>query len=150
MTAPPGPKAGRDDPQRLHGVGLRTTLPRTRVLDILRSSPSRHLSADDVYRRLLAQGGGLGLASVYRVLSQLEAAGLLSRNVFDGRAVFEVNEGGHHDHLVCQGCGRVAEFANEAIERLQREIAAAQGYELAEHRLTLYGRCAECRLAAGA
>ena len=87
----------------------------------------------------------MGLATVYRVLSQLEGAGLLSRNVFDGgKAVFEINEGKHHDHLICQTCGRVDEFSNETIERLQREIAIAQGYELVDHRLALYGRCAAC------
>ena len=129
----------------LKNVGLKATLPRLKVLDILRSSPSRHLSAEDVYRRLLEQGSDVGLATVYRVLSQLEAAGLLSRNVFDtGKAVFEINEGEHHDHLICLQCGQVDEFRNEAIEALQREVASTRGYQLADHRLALYGYCRSC------
>ena len=129
----------------LRNVGLKATLPRMKVLEIIRNSPSRHLSAEDVFRQLLDQGAEVGLATVYRVLSQLEGAGLLSRNVFDaGKAVFEMNEGGHHDHLICLTCGRVDEFTNDAIEALQTQVAAAQGYELADHRLALYGRCATC------
>ena len=129
----------------LKNVGLKATLPRLKVLDLLRSSPSRHLSAEDVYRCLLEQGSDVGLATVYRVLSQLETAGLLSRNVFDtGKAVFEINEGDHHDHLICLQCGQVDEFRNEAIESLQREVAATRGYELADHRLALYGYCSSC------
>lgn len=130
----------------LKNVGLKATLPRLKVLDILRSSPARHLSAEDVYRRLLEQGSDVGLATVYRVLSQLETAGLISRNVFDtGKAVFEINEGEHHDHLICLQCGRVDEFRNDAIETLQREVAAANGYALADHRLSLYGFCGRCQ-----
>lgn len=129
----------------LKSVGLKVTLPRMRILEIIRTSESRHLSAEDVYRRLLDQGSDMGLGTVYRVLSQLEGAGLLSRNVFDGgKAVFEINLGKHHDHLICLTCGRVDEFSNEVIEMLQRQIAAEQGYELADHRLALYGHCAAC------
>ena len=129
----------------LKSVGLKSTLPRMRVLDIIRNSESRHLSAEDVFRRLLDKGSDVGLATVYRVLSQLEGAGLLSRNVFDGgKAVFELNEGGHHDHLICLTCGRVDEFSNESIETLQRQVASEHGYELADHRLALYGQCAAC------
>ena len=129
----------------LRNAGLKATLPRMRVLDIIRHSDARHLSAEDVFRRLLSQGADVGIATVYRVLSQLEGAGLLSRNVFDGgKAVFEINEGTHHDHLICLSCGRVDEFRNEVIESLQREVAATQGYELADHRLALYGHCAAC------
>lgn len=131
--------------KELKNVGLKATLPRLKVLELLRASPSRHLSAEDVYRRLLEQGSDVGLATVYRVLSQLETAGLLSRNVFDtGKAVFEINEGEHHDHLICLQCGQVDEFRNEAIEGLQREEAARQGYQLADHRLALYGYCGAC------
>ena len=102
--------------QELRDVGLKATLPRLKVLEIMRASPSRHLSAEEVYRLLLEQDADVGLATVYRVLSQLEAAGLLSRNVFDsGKAVFEINEGEHHDHLICLQCGRVDEFRNEMI-----------------------------------
>lgn len=129
----------------LKNVGLKATLPRLKVLELLRSAPSRHLSAEDVYRRLQDQHADVGLATVYRVLSQLESAGLLSRNVFDaGKAVFEINEGEHHDHLICLQCGRVDEFRNDTIEALQREVAATHGYALADHRLSLYGYCAHC------
>lgn len=129
----------------LKSVGLKATLPRMQVLEIIRSSEHRHLSAEDVFRRICDQGSDVGLATVYRVLSQLEGAGLLSRNVFDGgKALFEINEGRHHDHLICLTCGRVDEFSNEAIEALQRDVAAVQGYELADHRLALYGHCAAC------
>jgi Fur family ferric uptake transcriptional regulator len=134
----------------LRSVGLKATLPRMRVLEIIRASESRHLSAEDVYRRLLEQGADVGLATVYRVLSQLEGAGLLLRNVFDGgSAVFEINEGKHHDHLICLSCGKVDEFSNEDIEALQRGVAAGLGYELADHRLALYGHCASCVAARG-
>lgn len=129
----------------LKSAGLKSTLPRVRVLDIIRHSESRHLGAEDIYRRLAEQGSDVGLATVYRVLSQLEAAGLLLRNVFDGgKAVFEINEGEHHDHLICLACGRVDEFSDELIEARQRETAKARGFELADHRLALYGYCAAC------
>lgn len=137
--------AARLHQAELKEAGLKATLPRMHILQIIRSSESRHLSAEDVYHRILSQGLDVGLATVYRVLAQLEGAGLLSRNVFDGgKAVFEINEGHHHDHLICLECGRVDEFHNEAIEKLQSEVAAAQGYELADHRLALYGYCAAC------
>jgi len=143
-------RADASEANDLKSAGLKATLPRMQVLEIIRNSTHRHLSAEDVFRRVLDQGLDVGLATVYRVLSQLEGAGLLSRNVFDGgKAVFEINEGHHHDHLICLVCGRVDEFSNEAIEVLQREVATAQGYELANHRLALYGRCAVC-VAAGA
>jgi Fur family transcriptional regulator, ferric uptake regulator len=133
------------DTPDLRAVGLKATLPRMRVLEIIRTSSLRHLSAEDVYRRLIDHGTDVGLATVYRVLSQLEGVGLLTRNMFDGgKAVFELNEGPHHDHLICLSCGRVDEFTNDGIEALQREVAAANGYELADHRLSLYGHCAAC------
>ena len=132
--------------QELRDVGLKATLPRLKVLEIMRASPSRHLSAEEVYRLLLEQDADVGLATVYRVLSQLETAGLLSRNVFDsGKAVFEINEGEHHDHLICLQCGRVDEFRNEMIETLQHQVATANGYALADHRLSLYGFCCRCQ-----
>lgn len=132
--------------QELRSVGLKATLPRIKVLEIIRGSEEHHLSAEDVFRRLLEQGHDVGLATVYRVLSQLEGAGLLSRNVFDGgKAVFEMNEGDHHDHLICVSCGRVDEFTNPTIEKIQYEVAEAHGYELSERRLALYGVCPSCR-----
>lgn len=151
MTAPSNRTTARLDSSQaddLKNAGLKATLPRMQVLEIIRNSAHRHLSAEDVFRRVLDQGLDVGLATVYRVLSQLEGAGLLSRNVFDGgKAVFEINEGHHHDHLICLVCGRVDEFSNEAIEALQREVAVANGYELADHRLALYGRCSACAAA---
>lgn len=133
------------DNQDLKSVGLKATLPRRLVLDLVRASSERHLSAEDVYRLLLKQGSDVGLATVYRVLSQLESAGLLSRNVFEsGKALYEVNEGGDHDHLVCLGCGRVDEFRNEAIEALRQDVAATHNYRLTRHRLALYGYCPDC------
>lgn len=138
----------RSDAHDLKSAGLKATLPRMRVLEIIRNCEHRHLSADDVYRRLHDEGSEVAIATVYRVLSQLEEVGLLSRNIFEGnKGVFEINEGHHHDHLICVVCGRVDEFSNEAIEVLQREVAASQGYELANHRLALYGRCAACVVA---
>ena len=140
------PTTAVDSEPELRQVGLKVTLPRKRVLEIIRNSPSRHLSAEDVYRNLLEQRLDVGMATVYRVLSQLEGAGLLLRHVFDGgRAVFEYNEGVHHDHLICVNCGRVDEFSNEKIEALQREVASSYGYQLADHRLALFGLCPDCQ-----
>ncbi|MBP6901417.1 MAG: ferric iron uptake transcriptional regulator [Burkholderiaceae bacterium] len=130
----------------LHRVGLKATLPRLKVLEILRQSPRRHLSAEDVHRALLQTHADVGLATVYRVLGQLEQAGILARRQFDtGAAVYELDEGGHHDHLVCVACGRVDEFHDPAIEARQAELAAERGFALTEHRLALYGRCRACR-----
>lgn len=134
----------RGDPE-LRNAGLKATLPRMRVLDIIRQSDSRHLSAEDVFKRLMEEGAELSLGTVYRVLSQLEAAGLLLRNVFDGgKAVFEINTGPRHDHLICLSCGRVDEFSNQSVEALQREVAQTHGYTLANYRLALFGHCADC------
>lgn len=145
MTARITPTGVASAEPELRNAGLKATLPRMLVLEIIRRSQLRHLSAEDVYKRLLEQGQDVGLATVYRVLSQLEGAGLLLRHVFDGvKAVFEINEGGHHDHLICLSCGRVDEFSNDAIEKLQREVAQAKGYVLADHRLALFGHCPEC------
>jgi Fur family ferric uptake transcriptional regulator len=121
-------------------------VPRLRVLEILRNGPQRHLSADDVHRALLQDNADVSLATVYRVLGQPEQAGILSRRTFDaGPAVYEIDDGGHHDHLVCVHCGRVNEFEDPAIEARQAQVAAAQGFQLSDHRLVLYGLCQHCR-----
>jgi Fur family ferric uptake transcriptional regulator len=130
------------DSQELKRAGLKATLPRLRILEILERAEPRHMTAEDVYRALLDTGEDVGLATIYRVLTQFEAAGLVSRNNFEsGQAVFEINRGRHHDHIVCMQCGRVEEFVDEVIEQHQRDIAARNGFELAEHSLVLYGTC---------
>lgn len=139
--------ASMDEFEHLQRVGLKATLPRMRVLEIMRASTQRHLSAEDVYKRLLDERADIGLATVYRVLAQLEQAGILARSTFDsGRSVFEIDEGAHHDHLICVSCGRVEEFHDPAIEHRQIAVAQAKGYELHEHSLALYGLCAACRV----
>jgi len=128
--------------QSLKDIGLKATLPRRRVLELFETSKVRHLSAEDVYRSLVSEGIDIGLATVYRVLTQFEQAGLLSRQHFEtGKAVFELNQGGHHDHLVCLQCGRVEEFFDAQIEQRQSEIARKRGFELRGHSLALYGDC---------
>ena len=123
----------------LKNVGLKATLPRIRILEIMEQSKDRHVSAEDVYKALLQAGEEVGLATVYRVLTQFETAGLITRHNFDsGHSVFEINEGEHHDHMVCLETGKVIEFQNEQIELLQRKIAEDHGYELQEHSLVLY------------
>ena len=130
------------EPSQLRRAGLKITVPRLKILDILASSQPRHLSAEDVYRRLLESNEDIGLATVYRVLTQFEAAGLVTRHHFEGgTAVFELNEGEHHDHIVCTDCGRVEEFSDAGIEERQHEIAAGLGFEITDHSLTLHGRC---------
>ncbi len=127
--------------QDLKKVGLKATLPRIRILQILEESDQKHVSAEDVYKILLAGDEDVGLATVYRVLTQFEAAGLVIRHHFDsGHSVFELNRGGHHDHMVCMKTGKVIEFENEEIECLQKEIADKYGYILEEHSLVLYVR----------
>jgi Fur family transcriptional regulator, ferric uptake regulator len=124
--------------------GLKATLPRIRVLEVFQNSPRRHLTAEDVFKALLADDADIGLATVYRVLTQFEQAGLLSRTHFEtGKAVFELNEGKHHDHLVCLSCGKVEEFYDEGIETRQHAIARERGFELQEHSLSLYAVCAK-------
>jgi Fur family transcriptional regulator, ferric uptake regulator len=124
--------------------GLKATGPRIKVLEIFQNTEQRHMSAEDVYRVLLAQGADIGLATVYRVLMQFEQAGLIQRNHFEsGKAVFELNEGQHHDHLVCLDCGRVEEFVDAQIESRQRAVAQARGFVLAEHALSLYAHCTD-------
>lgn len=126
----------------LKSSGLKATLPRLKILEIFQSGKVRHLTAEDVYKILLNENMDVGLATVYRVLTQFEQAGLLSRNHFEtGKAIFELNEGTHHDHLVCLDCGKVEEFFDEEIEKRQHAIAKEQGFALAEHALALYGNC---------
>ena len=125
--------------QELRKAGLKVTLPRVKILQILESSVERHLSAEDVYKSLLEAGEDVGLATVYRVLTQFESAGLVERHNFDGgHSVFELDRGDHHDHMVCVETGKVIEFHNEEIERLQELIADENGYELSGHSLVLY------------
>jgi len=126
----------------LRKAGLKVTLPRLKILEILESSSTRHLSAEDIYRSLLDSNEDIGLATVYRVLTQFEAAGLVSRHHFeDGMAVFELNHGTHHDHIVCLECGRVEEFMDAGIEERQDSVAQRLGYEIRDHSLILYGKC---------
>jgi Fur family transcriptional regulator, ferric uptake regulator len=130
------------EPSQLRRAGLKVTVPRLKILEILAVNPARHMSAEDVYRRLLESNEDIGLATVYRVLTQFESAGLVTRHHFEGgTAVFELDQGEHHDHIVCEDCGRVEEFADAGIEERQREIAARHGFELTDHSLTLRGRC---------
>lgn len=127
------------DNNELRKVGLKVTLPRIKILEILESAEHRHLSAEDVYKILLEAGDDVGLATVYRVLTQFESAGLVERHNFDGgHSVFELDRGEHHDHMVCVETGKVVEFHNEQIEQLQKEIADAHGYEITGHSLVLY------------
>ena len=128
--------------QSLKEIGLKATLPRRRILELFEASKVRYLSAEDVYRALISEGMDVGLATVYRVLTQFEQAGLLARQHFEtGKAVFELNQGGHHDHLVCLQCGRVEEFYDGEIEKRQSEVARKSGFELRGHSLALYGDC---------
>lgn len=123
----------------LKQAGLKATAPRRKILQLLEESAERHLSADDIYRRLKADGDEVGLATVYRVLAQFETAGLVTRHNFEsGHSVFEINEGKHHDHMVCLETGKVMEFVSGDIEAIQRRIADEHGYELVDHRFVLY------------
>ena len=133
-------------PHDLRNAGLKATLPRLKIINVFEQSRQRHLTAEDVYRQLLADGLDVGLATVYRVLTQFEQAGLLVRHHFEtGKAVFELNEGKHHDHLVCLQCGRVEEFYDAEIEKRQAKIARARGFEISEHALYLYADCTKPR-----
>lgn len=133
------------NPTELKNLGLKATTPRLKILEIFQTNRKRHLNAEDIYRILLSEHLDIGLATVYRVLTQFEQAGLLVRNNFEsGKAIFELNEGSHHDHLVCLACGQVEEFFDAAIERRQQAIAEARGFKLQNHALALYGICAAC------
>ena len=128
--------------QDLRRAGLKVTIPRVKILEILAGAASHHLSAEDIYKKLLESHEDIGLATVYRVLTQFEAAGLVTRHHFEsGTAVFELNRGEHHDHVVCVDCGRVEEFSDDAIEGLQAAAADRLGFSLADHALILYGHC---------
>ena len=134
-------------PNDLKTIGLKATLPRLRILELFEKSAVRHLSAEDVYKLMLKEGTDTGLATVYRVLTQFEQAGLLIRHHFEtGKAVFELNQGGHHDHLVCLQCGRVEEFYDADIEKRQNQVAKQRGFQLRGHSLALYADCvkADC------
>lgn len=139
------PQRASSGSAELKSSGLKATLPRLKILEVFQRAAAgglRHLSAEDVHNSLLGEGLDVGLATVYRVLTQFEQAGLLSRSHFEaGRAVFELDEGAHHDHLVCMTCGRVEEFVDAEIERRQQKIAADRGFRLHDHALALYGEC---------
>jgi Fur family ferric uptake transcriptional regulator len=128
----------------LKNIGLKATLPRLKILELFQSSAQRHMTAEDVYRQLMQQKLDIGLATVYRVLMQFEQADILKRSHFESeRAVYELNEGEHHDHLVCLDCGRVEEFHDPDIEALQVKVAKKKGFEIADHALSLYARCSK-------
>jgi Fur family transcriptional regulator, ferric uptake regulator len=128
----------------LRNAGLKVTLPRLKILDILAEVSAHHMSAEDIYKKLLVANQDIGLATVYRVLTQFEAAGLVTRHHFEGGiAVFELNHGAHHDHIVCVDCGAVEEFMDGSIEERQQAVAKRLGYEISDHSLILYGHCAK-------
>lgn len=126
----------------LKSTGLKATMPRLKILEIFQSGKQRHMTAEDVFRVLLEERSDIGLATVYRVLTQFEQAGLLNRSNFEsGKAVYEINEGQHHDHLVCLDCGRVEEFYDAEIEKRQQDVAQAKGFQIADHSLSIYAHC---------
>lgn len=140
------PPEGPLDSQQIKDAGLKVTGPRVKILAVLEHSGRRHLSAEDVYKALLENEDDVGLATVYRVLTQFEGAGLVTRHHFEGgQSVFELNRGGHHDHLVCVRCGTVVEFFEAAIEVRQEAIALEHGFTIEDHSLVIYGVCANCR-----
>ncbi len=132
--------------EQLKQAGLKVTLPRVKILQILETAPTRHLSAEDISKALTEAGDEVALGTVYRVLTQFEAAGLVIRHHFEGDySVFELNEGEHHDHLVCVKCGQVKEFLDKTIEVRQQRIAEEAGFEMTDHALNIYGICPKCR-----
>ena len=134
------------DNKGLKKAGLKITMPRLKILNILENRKQRHASAEEVYKQLIEMGDDVGLATVYRVLTQFEAAGIVIRHHFDsGHAVFELNEGNHHDHLVCMKCGEVEEFVDKIIEERQEAIAKQFGFEISDHCLYIYGTCGKCQ-----
>ena len=136
-----------EESQQLKEAGLKITIPRMRVLQILEQSLEHHLSAEDVYKALLDMGEDVGLATVYRVLTQFESAGLIHRHNFEGGySVFELRKAEHHDHLVCLKCGKVEEFVDEVIEQRQQMIAHNAGFKMLNHALNIYGECSGCRV----
>jgi Fur family ferric uptake transcriptional regulator len=131
-----------DQSDELKSTGLKVTLPRLKILEIFQKGVQRHMTAEDVFRHLLSENAEIGLATVYRVLTQFEQAGILSRNHFEsGKAVYELNEGKHHDHMVCLDCGKVEEFYDAEIEQRQQAVALAKGFVIADHALSLYAHC---------
>jgi Fur family ferric uptake transcriptional regulator len=131
--------------EELKNTGLKATLPRLKILEIFQTGGQRHMTAEDVFRVLLNEHSDIGLATVYRVLTQFEQAGILERSHFEsGKAVYELNEGKHHDHLICTGCGKVEEFYDAEIERRQQMVAKDKGWILQDHAMSLYGLCADC------
>ncbi|MDI9818737.1 MULTISPECIES: ferric iron uptake transcriptional regulator [unclassified Legionella] len=136
-----------EESQQLKDAGLKITMPRLKVLQILEQSRDHHLSAEGVYKALLEMGEDVGLATVYRVLTQFEAAGLVARHNFEGgHSVFELSQGEHHDHLVCVKCGKVEEFIDEIIEQRQQKIAQRANFKMTDHALNIYGICPDCQL----
>jgi Fur family ferric uptake transcriptional regulator len=132
--------------ETLKNNGLKVTLPRLKVLEMFEKTPGQHFSAEDVYNRLIEQGNDIGIATVYRILMQFADAGLLRKSNFDGdKAWFELEDGEHHDHLLCVECGKVVEFLNPSIEEQQRAVAKTHGFELLEHNMVLYGLCGKCK-----
>ena len=130
----------------LRAAGLKSTLPRRKILEVMESSGPRHMSAEDIYRSLLEGDEDVGLATVYRVLTQFEEAGLVTKHNFEGgHSVFELDQGEHHDHMLCVKCGKVEEFVDEVIEERQRDIAEKAGYAMTDHCLYIYGICAKCQ-----
>lgn len=130
----------------LKKLGLKATLPRLKILEMLESNEHRHMSAEEVYKALMETGDDIGLATVYRVLTQFESAGIVERHNFEGgHSVFELADGDHHDHLMCVKCGRIEEFVDDTIEDKQEAIAKKFGFEMTDHRLCIYGICPECR-----
>lgn len=132
--------------EELREAGLKATLPRVKILAIMEAEENRHLSAEDIYKMLLDAGDDVGLATVYRVLTQFESAGLVTRHHFEGgTSVFELNQGEHHDHILCVKCGRVDEFVDEVIEQRQKVIAEEAGFSMTDHCLYIYGICKQCQ-----
>ena len=132
--------------KELKDAGLKITLPRIKILQVLESSSVQHVSAEDVYKMLIAADEEIGLATVYRVLTQFEQAGLVARHNFEGgHSVFELSKEDHHDHIVCQKCGKITEFSDEKIEIRQSEVAKSLGYILRDHNLNMYGLCPDCQ-----
>lgn len=131
--------------EELKSTGLKATLPRLKILEIFQTGRQRHMTAEDVFRVLLDERSDIGLATVYRVLTQFEQAGILLRSNFEsGKAVYELNEGQHHDHFVCTACGKVEEFYDPEIEKRQQLIAEQMGWQIQDHSMSLYGQCADC------
>jgi len=135
------------DKQNLKQAGLKATLPRLKILETLENNPDAHMSAEDIYKVFMDSNDvDIGLATIYRVLTQFESAGIVCRHRFeDGRAVFELDDGKHHDHMVCMQCGDVTEFVDDVIEQRQREIAEKSGFQMTDHCLYIYGICANCQ-----